>query len=265
MSDAWGTLTAAVPMARLVEREARVWRRYWFKSVLTGVLMPLLFLLALGVGLGGMVDRNDADLGGFDYLVFVAPGILAASGVQFAAGGCLWPVMAGTKWIRWFHAAAATPLTPRDVYEGFVTWVSVRALINATLFVLVAAALGAVVSPWGVLAAPAAAYGALAIAAPLTAYSAAQDSDRPFPLIFRLLIMPMFLFSGTFFPIDQLPAALQALAVLSPMYHTVELCRGATTGTLGTAPAAVHLAYLTTWVLVGRWYGSRTFAARLAP
>jgi len=265
MSDAWGTLTATAPVARVVEREARVWRRYWFKSVLTGALMPLLFLLAMGVGLGGMVDRNDADLGGLDYLVFVAPGILAASGVTYAAGGCLWPVMAGTKWIRWFHAAAATPLSPRDVYEGFVTWVGVRALLNATLFVLVAAALGAVVSPWTVVAAPAAAYGALAIAAPLTGFSAAQDSDRPFPLIFRLLVMPMFLFSGTFFPIDQLPPALQAVAFVSPLYHSVELCRGATTGTLGAAPAAFHLAYLTAWILAGWWYGSRTFAARLAP
>src|SRR5262245_42968681 len=265
MSDAWGTLTAAAPMARVVEREARVWRRYWFKSVLTGVVMPLLYLLALGVGLGGLVDRNNGAPGGFDYLVFVALGILAASGVQFAAGGCLWTVMVGNKWIRWFHGAAATPLSARAVYEGFVTWVTARALLNATLFVLVATALGAVVSPWGVVAAPAAAFGALAIAAPLAAYSAAQDSDQPFPLIFRLLVMPMFLFSGTFFPIDQLPPALQAVAVLSPLYHSVELCRGATTGTLGAAPAAVHVAYLTGWVLVGRWYWSRTFAAKLAP
>jgi lipooligosaccharide transport system permease protein len=173
--------------------------------------------------------------------------------------------MAGTKWIRWFHAAVATPLTPRQVYEGFISWVAVRALVNATLFVLVAVALGAVISPWGVLAAPAAAYGALAIAAPLAAYSASRDSDMTFPLIFRLLVMPMFLFSGTFFPIDQLPPVLQALAVLSPLYHAVELCRGLTTGTLGAAPAAVHLAYLTAWILAGRWYGSRTFAARLAP
>jgi lipooligosaccharide transport system permease protein len=265
MSDALATLTAAVPMARVVEREARVWQRYWFKSVLTGVLMPVLFLLALGVGLGGMVDRNDADLGGLDYLVFVAPGILAASGVQYAAGSCLWPVMAGTKWIRWFHGAAATPLAPVQVFEGYVAWVAVRALINAVLFALVAAALGAIVSPWGVLAPFAAAFGALAVAAPLAAYAAAQDSDMPFPLIFRLLVMPMFLFSGTFFPIDQLPAALQVLAVLSPMWHAVELCRGATTGTLGAGPAAVHVAYLTAWVVVGRWYGSRTFAATLAP
>jgi lipooligosaccharide transport system permease protein len=263
MSDALAALTAAVPAARLIEREARVWRHFWFKSVLTGALMPVLFLLAMGVGVGGMVDQGQ--VGGVDYLLFVAPGILAASAVQYAAGGCLWPVMAGTKWIGWYHAAAATPMTPTQVYEGYVGWVTLRAALNATLFLVVAAALGAVASPWGVLAVPAAALGAMAVAAPLSAFSAAQDSDMPFPLIFRLLVMPMFLFSGAFFPIDQLPAVLQAVAVVSPMWHAVELCRAATTGTIGALPAAAHVAYLAAWVVVGRWFGVRTFNARLAP
>jgi lipooligosaccharide transport system permease protein len=253
MSDTFAAVTAAMPAARLIEREWRVWRHFWFKSVLTGALMPVLFLLALGVGVGGMVEQST--VGGVDYLQFVAPGILAASAVQYAAGACLWPVMAGTKWIGWYHAAAATPMTPTQVYEGYIGWLTLRAGLNAAMFLVVAAALRAVASLWGVLAVP----------APLSAFSAAQDSDMPFPLIFRLLVMPMFLFSGAFFPIDQLPTVLQAVAVVSPMWHTVELCRAATTGTLAALPAAAHIAYLAAWVAVGRWFGVRTFNARLSP
>jgi lipooligosaccharide transport system permease protein len=265
MSETFAHLTRSVPMFRLTEREVRVWSRFWHTSALTGVLIPLLFLGALGLGLGGLVDENQGQVAGFDYLVFVAPGILAATALQAAAGDTLWPVMGGIKWIRSFHAAAATPLTPGQVYGGYISWVGVRLAFNATLFMLVAAALGAVPSPWGVLAVPGAVLGGLAFAAPLAAYSAAQDSDLSFPVIMRVAVMPMFLFSGTFFPIDQLPAALEVVARFTPLWHAVELCRGATTGTLGLVPALVHVGYLAACVAVGCRFGVRTFGAKLAP
>jgi lipooligosaccharide transport system permease protein len=138
-------------------------------------------------------------------------------------------------------------------------------LINASLFTAIAALLGAVPSPWGVLAVPAAALGGLAFAAPLCAYSAAQDSDLSFPVIMRVAVMPMFLFSGTFFPIDQLPAAFQVLARALPLWHAVELCRGFTTGTIDPGAAAVHVAYLLACLGIGCWLGIRTFRARLTP
>jgi lipooligosaccharide transport system permease protein len=257
-------LTRAVPMLRIAEREARVWGRFWHTSVLTGVLMPLLFLGAMGVGLGGLVDDNRGSVEGVGYLVFVAPGILAATSLQAASGDSLWPVMAGIKWVRTFHAAAATPLSPGQVYGGYITWIAARMAFNAALFVAVAALLGAVPSLWGVLAVPAAALGGLAFAAPLTAFSAGQDSDLPFPIILRVAVMPMFLFSGTFFPIDQLPDWLAPLARVTPLWHAVELCRGATTGSLSLASAAGHTAFLVAVTAAGAWWGVRTFRSRLA-
>jgi lipooligosaccharide transport system permease protein len=257
-------LTRAMPMLRVTEREARVWGRFWHTSVLTGVLMPLLFLGALGLGLGGLVDDNQGAVDGVDYLVFVAPGILAATALQAASGDSLWPVMAGVKWVRTFHAAAATPLSPGQVYGGYITWIGSRMAMNAGLFVAVAALLGAVPSPWGVLAVPAAALGGLAFAAPLTAYSAGQESDLSFPIIMRVAVMPMFLFSGTFFPIDQLPDWLEPLARVTPLWHAVELCRGATTGSLSFAGAVGHTAYLSAVVAAGCWWGIRTFRRKLA-
>lgn len=260
----WASWSDAVPLLRVTEREARVWGRYWHTSVLTGVLMPLLFLGAMGVGLGGLVDDNQGTVQGVRYLAFVAPGILAATALQSASGDSLWPVMAGIKWVRTFHAAAATPLSPGQVYGGYVTWIGIRLCLNAALFVAVAALLGGVPSPWGVLAVPAAALGGLAFAAPLVAYSAGQDSDLSFPIIMRVAVMPMFLFSGTFFPVDQLPDWLEPLARVTPLWHAVELCRGATTGSSSLAGALGHTAFLVAVVAAGCAWGVRTFRRRLA-
>jgi lipooligosaccharide transport system permease protein len=236
------TLAAAVPMLRVAEREARLWRRFWRSSALTLVLMPLMFLGAIGLGLGGLVDENTGSVGGVDYLAFVAPGILAASAMQGAAGQSLWPVLGGMKWIRTFHGAAATPLRPGDVFGGWVLWIGAREAMNATIFIVTGLAFGA----------------------PLSAYSAVQDSDLGFPVIMRVGIVPLFLFSGTFFPVDQLPAWLQPVAWVSPLWHGVELCRGATTGSLGLASVG-HVAYLGACIAVGCWFGVRNFASRLAP
>ena len=258
-------LVRAVPMLLVAEREARVWGHLWKTSLLTGVLMPVLFLGAMGVGLGGLVDENRGTVAGVEYLAFVTPGILAATALQAAAGESLWPVMAGIKWVKTFHAAAATPLSPGQVFGGYLTWVTVRMLVNAALFVAVAALIGGIISPWGVLAVPAAALGGLAFAAPLTAYSAGRDSDQSFSIIMRIAVVPMFLFSGTFFPVDQLPDWLEPLARVTPLWHAVELCRGATTGTLSLAGAVGHSAFLLAVVAVGCWWGVATFRAKLAP
>jgi lipooligosaccharide transport system permease protein len=261
MSD---TAAAAGRALRVAEREARVWRRFWHTSVVTGTVVPLLFVLAIGGGLGELVDQNRGTVDGVSYLVFVTPGILAATALQAATGSSLWPVMGGIKWTRTFHAAAATPVSPAQVYLGYLGWLGARLTLNATLFVTVAAALGAVPSPWGVLAVPGAALGGLAFASLITAYSAAQDSDLSFTVVFRLVVMPMFLFSGTFFPLEQLPDWLEPLAKIPPLWHAVEVCRGATTGTLEALPTLGHLAVLAAYVLLGARLGTRIFAARLA-
>ena len=258
-------LVHAVPMLRVTEREARVFSTVLHTLVLTGVVMPLLFLGAMGIGLGGLVDDNRGTVEGVEYLVFVAPGILAATAFQGAAGESLWRVMAGIKWVKSFHAAAASPLSPGQVYGGYLTWIFARTLVNAALFVAVAALLGAVPSAWGVLAVPAAALGGLAFAAPLTAYSAGRESDMSFTLVMRIAVVPMFLFSGTFFPVEQLPDALEPVARITPLWHAVELCRGATTGSLSLAGAAAHTGFLLALVLAGCGWGVATFRRKLAP
>jgi lipooligosaccharide transport system permease protein len=249
---------------RVVEREARVYGRLWRGSIFTYVIGPALFLAAIGIGLGGLVDANVGTVEGLSYLAFVTPGLLAASAMQSSAGDSLWPVMGGFRWMRTFHAMVATPVSAFDVYIGNVLWICLKSALAATAFVLVATLVGGVESVGAVLAIPAAALCAAAFAAPLSAYAATRDTDASFALIMRVAIQPLFVFSGTFFPITQLPPWLQRLAVLSPLYHGVELCRMATTGIWDAGSAAVDIAVLGAFVAAGIWWGRRTFTARLA-
>ncbi len=254
----------ATPLAlRVATHQARIYLRFWRSSVFAYVLSPVLFLAAIGVGLGGMIDQQNANVGGFSYIVFVAPGLMAAAAMQGAAADSLWPIMAGVKWIRVFHAMVATPIRPRDVYDGTVASTMARAALGATVFLLVAAAFGAVPSYWGVVAIPAAALCAGAFAAPLTAFSATQETDLRFPVIMRMVILPLFLVSGTFFSLSQLPGWLQPIAWFSPLWHGVVLCRDATTGTLGPGSVLVHTAVLLGCIAAGRVWGIRAFTQRL--
>jgi lipooligosaccharide transport system permease protein len=251
------------PVLRVVEREARVFRKLWRGSVFSSTLAPLLFLGAMGFGLGGLVDERNADVAGVSYLEFVAPGLLVASVMQATAGGSLWPVLGGFKWLRTYHGVVATPVPPAALYDGLVTWLSIRAAISATAFLIVATVLGAIPSWWGVLGLPIAMLSAAAFAAPFAAFTATQDTDVTFPLVIRLVVMPLFLFSGTFFPTDQLPDGIRPLIVLSPLWHAAELSRAATTGRLGWDSLA-HAVVLAGCVAAGAWWGRCTFRKRLS-
>ena len=251
------------PVVRVMEREARVFVRLWRGLVFSTVLSPVLFLAAMGLGLGGLVKAHSGNVAGLSYLDFVAPGLMVASAMQIAANEAMWPVLGGVKWVNNFHAAVATSITAGEVAVGYLLWVVVRAIGASTVFLVVAALLGAVPSAWGVLAIPAAALCAAAFSAPLAAYSATVDSDLSFPVIMRVGVLPLFLFSGTFFPISQLPGWLRPVAALSPLWHGVELARGATTGTLHLGADLVHVAVLLACVAAGLLWGRRTFGRRL--
>jgi lipooligosaccharide transport system permease protein len=251
---------------RSVERSARVYRHLWRGDAFSSFVSPLLYLGAMGIGLGGLVDARSQGVDGLTYLQFVTPGLLVATALQMAAGDSLWGVMAGTKWIRHFHAMVAAPLGPTDVYLGSLGWTAIRLTAAATVFLFVATLLGGVLSAGAVLAIPFAVLTAAAVAACLMAYAAGQEEDGNFGLIMRLLVLPLFLFSGTFFPVDQLPAGLRPFVWLSPLWHGIELARAATTGrwdALGPVLVAVHLSLLTGLLVLGAVVGGRAFTRRL--
>ena len=166
------------------------------------------------------------------------------------------------KWVKNFHATVATSITADQVLYGYVLWIGLRAMLGAVAFVIVAMLLGAIPSAWGILAIPIAGLCAAAFCAPLCAFSVAQDTDVAFPLIMRVGVLPLFLFSGAFFPISQLPEWLQKVAMISPLWNAIELGRAATTGSFDGA-IVWHLLVLGVCIGAGLWWGTGRFERRL--
>lgn len=250
--------------ARVVERELRVFSKLWRGTLFSTFVNPILFLLALGVGVGGLIDDRGGGVGGMTYLAFIVPGIMVASSMQAAAGDSLWGVMAGVKWMRHFHAMAATPLSPADVFAGKVAWTATRIALSSSVFFVIATAFGGISSPLGLLAIPVAVLTAATFAAALSAFAATQDTEVNFSLVFRLGVIPLFLFSGTFFPISQLPDWAEPLSRLSPLYYGVELARMFTTGQPRWGLALIDVAVLVVLLAVSWRFGTRSFTRRLA-
>lgn len=238
------------------------YRRVWRGSLISGFLSPIFFLVAMGFGLGALVDAGEG-VAGVDYVAFIAPGILAAQAMQTAVIESTYPVMGAVKWQRQYHAMLAAPLGPYDIVLGHLAFILMRVVLTSTSFLLVAWTLGAIESPWAALGLPVAALCGMAYAAPVYAFAVRQEVDGGFAMLFRFVILPMFLFSGTFFPVDQLPSWLEPVAWLTPLWHAVDLCRSLALGTVAPAAAAGHVAYLLLWVVAGLWLAVRSFRRRL--
>ncbi len=223
---------------------ALAYRRTWWGTVTTAFLNPVFFLLSLGVLLGRLVDRGEASLGGLSYLEFVAPGLLAATAMQLGVNEGSFPVMAGLRWVRTYHAVVATPVSVGQLLAGLLAWAGARMLVSACVFAAVAAAAGAFLSPLALLAPLAAVVTGLAFAAPMAALAAWVEESEALTAVFRFLILPLFLFSGTFFPVDRLPDWLEPVAWATPLLHGVFLCRDLATGGADVLPSLAHVAFL---------------------
>lgn len=240
------------------------YRRVWRGTLFSQFLAPLLFLGAMGYLLGPLVDGGvRGGIPGVEYVAFVAPGILAAQAMQTAVGESTFPVMAAIKWRRQYLAMLAAPPGVRDVLVGHLTFVLLRVAMTSAVFLAVATALGVIRSWWALLALPVAMLCGLAFAAPVFAFAATQSDGQGFSVLLRFAVMPMFLFAGTFFPIDQLPGWLQPVAWLTPLAHAVGLCRELAIGAPTVAGAALNVGYLLLWVAVGYWLALKSFRRRL--
>src|SRR5438105_189261 len=252
------------PAVRSLQSWAYRYKRTWRGSAVSGVLQPVLFLAAMGLGLGSLVNRGHAtSLGGVTYLVFLAPALLAAGAMQTGALESTWPVMAAVKWLKTYDAMLATPLRVRDVLMGHLTWIALRVTMTCGVFLAVMAAFGAVKSPEAVFLLPAGVLTGLAFAAPIAAYAVTLERDGPLSALFRFGIVPMFLFSGTFFPVSQLPAALRPVAYFTPLWHGVDLSRHLALGRASFLGSLAHVGYLALWIAVGTAIATITYRRRL--
>ena len=243
----------------LFERNVLSYKSMW-PIIVSGFFEPLFFLLSLGYGLGSYVGDVSIDGVPVEYAVFVAPGLLAASamnGAFYDATNIFWKM----RYQKLYDSILSTPLGPKDVAAGETVWALFRGLIYAVGFFTVILALGLVESWWAVLALPATVFIGFAFAgagiAAVTYMRSWQDFD-----ILNLAILPMFLFSATFFPLSTYPDWLETVIQATPLYHGVELLRALTTGAVGWAQIG-NVVYLAVLGVLGTWIASRRIAKLL--
>jgi lipooligosaccharide transport system permease protein len=239
------------------------YKRTWRSSITVSFLEPLLYLTAMGVGLGTLVDHHVHDVDGVSYLAFVGPGLLASAAMHVGTSESTYPVLGAIKWIRTYHAMLATPLRVVDVLRGHLAWVVVRLLTVGVIFTGILAAFGLARSWEAIFAVPAAVLSGLAFAAPIEAFSATQEKDAVFAVIYRFAIVPLFLFSGIFYPITRLPGWLQPVALATPLYHGAALCRGLVLGQAQLSNSLSHAGYLLALCVGGYTVARITYRRRL--
>jgi lipooligosaccharide transport system permease protein len=251
------------PTLRVLRYHFYTYMRTWRSSLTTSFLAPVLYLAAMGVSLGSLINHHVGSVDHVSYLSFVAPGLLAASAMQIAASDSMYPVMAAIKWERSYFAMLATPLRVRDVLLGHFAWVTVRLTITSIPYLGVMAAFGTVHSLLGLLALPAAIFTGLAFATVISAFATTQENDQGFATISRLVLIPLFLLSATFFPVSQLPGWMHPLAYATPLFHGVDLCRMLVLGQVQWGSALWDVFYLVALSSVGLWLAQRLFVKRL--
>ena len=239
----------------LLERSATASRRSWLVFV-GGFLEPVFYLLAMGQGLGSLVGALPGPDGApISYPAFIAPGLLAASAMNGAVFDSTFNVFFKLKYAKLYDAMLATPLGPVDIALGEIGWALLRGGLYSLGFLAVMGGFGLLASPWALLALPAALLVAFAFAAVGMAATSFMRSWQDFDLV-TLVVLPMFLFATTFYPLSVYPRGLQIVVEVMPLFHAVELMRGLTTGAVH-AGLLGHLAYFLVMIVGGLTVASR--------
>lgn len=238
-------------------------RRTWRGTVLSALLGPVMYLTAMGVGIGTLVDQGHNLPGGVGYLSFIAPGVLTATAMQNGIFEGSFPVLGSLKWNGNYWAAMNTPQRPQDIMLGTAMQGLMRILGVSVVFFAAMAGFGTVHSAWGPLALLVTVLTGAVFLFAMMAFTVTIDSDQPINVVFRFVMTPLFLFSGTFFPWQQLPGWMHPVAFATPLWQGVELDRELTLGTADAGSVLLHLGYLLLALVLAFWLARRNFRARL--
>jgi len=249
----------------LFDHHALRLRRTWWSALISGIGAPTFFLLAIGVGLGSQISETDqASLGSGTYIAFLGPGLLATTAMLISSTEGMWPTLALLRWGGMYRALLTTPISARQLGTGHALWIGVRALIAASCYLIVLAVFGALAS-WLAVAIPlVATLIGLAHGAPIVGISANLESTGLYAVLLRVVLFPMFIFSGAFFPVDDLPVFAAWFVRALPIWHGVELCRHLALGNLSNIDA-IHLLYLVIWSAAGIGFARYRFHKHVAP
>ncbi|MFB0836286.1 ABC transporter permease [Arthrobacter halodurans] len=251
----------------IAEQVLRGMKGYLDVIVAYSIGNPLMYLFAMGIGLASLVDSNTgaAAFGGVTYLQFIAPSLLASAAMMTAAGEFTYPVMSGFKWRRTYYGPLASPITPHQICQGHVLAVTIRLVLQSAVYLAIVLLFGAATSGWAWVTVFTATLAGLAFGIPLMAYAASIKEDRgQFALVQRFVVMPLFLFSGTFFPLSTLPWFLQWIGWISPVWHATELGRVLSYGYPEPGwLTVVHVVFLAVLAAAGLVLARRIYAQRL--
>jgi lipooligosaccharide transport system permease protein len=247
---------------RVVERNALAYRRMWF-IFLSGLAEPILFLLSIGIGVGKLVGDIHVGAQVVDYRTFVAPALLASSAMNGSLLDTTFNFYAKMKWAHTYDAILATPLAPPDVASGEMRWALLRGGVYSGAFLFTMFLFGDTLSPWSILALPAAVLIGFGFAGVGLGATTFMRSWVDFDYV-NMAIIPLFLFSGTFFPISQYPAGLQAIVRCTPLYQGVVLERSLVLGDLHWT-MVLNAAYLFAMGYVGLRVAARRIGLLLQP
>ena len=248
----------------VTEHKIRQMRFYLGTVIATAVGTPVLYLFAFGVGLATLINKNVGPVPGITYIEFVAPALLASAAVLVAMEEYTFGILLGLKWGQTYIGMNASPITPRQIVDGTMIFVAIRMFVTTSIYFIVMVFFGAVHSPSAVLTIPVGMLGGFAFA-PVAAYAATISEDRgQFAIVQRVVILPLTLFSGTVFPLTQLPVFLQWIGWVSPLWHASELGRQFVYGP--TEPiwlTVIHVVYLAGLGVLGWQLCVRNVARRL--
>ncbi len=247
---------------RVWERNLIVYRKIWKVNFITPLLEPLFYILAFGLGFSGMI--GDVRYGGtsLPYTAFIAPALIATAVMWNAFFETTYGSFVRMYYQKTFDGMLATPLSIEEIILAEIVWSATKAMGATTIMLMVLGTLGYIQFPSGLLLIPTAFLGGLAFGAVGMFFTGITPTIDMFNLPIFLFVTPMFLFSGTFFPVSNLPGWAQSLALAFPLYHLTELTRRLSLGASET-PAVISLAYLVLFFLVFTILGLKTMRHRL--
>ncbi|MFM7030033.1 MAG: ABC transporter permease [Micrococcales bacterium] len=252
---------------RVAEYRIRSMMHWWTAIIAFGLGNPVLYLVSVGIGIGGLVDKASGGhlLGGVPYLQFVAPALLASAAIQGVMDEVTFPVLEGFTWERYFYAINATSVGARQICNGVMLAAAARGLWTVIMYGGILLAFGAIPASSLLPLMVSSLIGGVAWSAAIMAVSAnLKNDDGVFAIIGRFVIAPMFLFSGTFYPINLMPIYLQWIGWISPLWHATQLGRDYTIGEAEPVwLVGVHYAYFVVLFAVGMLVSYRAFVRRL--
>ncbi|HEX5040535.1 MAG TPA: ABC transporter permease [Candidatus Limnocylindria bacterium] len=261
LATAWSRIWRA---RRLVERNVMVYRHQWI-IIFSGVFEPIFYLLGIGLGIGGIIGNVPPEFvegRTISYVAFVAPALLATAAMNGAVFETIFNVFFKLNFAKIYDGVLATPMGITEIAIGEMLWALMRAALYAVAMFVIMLVAGLILSPWGILMIPAALLVAAAFAAAGLAGTSYLRTVNDFDVPMGLIVMPMFLFSGTFFPVSAYPEPIQWFMQLTPLYHAINLIRGLSTGLLGPAQLW-DFAYLAVFFAICLWIAMRQMERKL--